>query len=66
MLRKLGKTMSLVAALGGAVLCAVSGASRLVGQYSISYYDVMTLFITGVGLMVFSILIEVHLASLTK
>lgn len=50
-----------VVAVVGAGVCAVAGVSRLLGSYHALGYEAMTLFIGGMGLMVFAALVKVHL-----
>lgn len=51
---------NIVAAIG-VVICAVAGLSRLLGSYHVIGYEAMTLFIGGISLMVFSVLIKLHI-----
>ena len=50
-----------VSAVLGIAVCAITGIARVTG-YSFFYgYDLMTLFIVGVALMVFAILAKVEM-----
>lgn len=48
------------AALLGILICAGSGLARLSGLYYISGHQVTTIFIVGVGLMVFACLAKLE------
>jgi len=50
-----------IAALLGMAACAASGAFRLTGAYIVAGLELGTLFILGVGLMVFACLTKLHL-----
>jgi type IV secretory pathway VirB2 component (pilin) len=56
----LGIVANIVAAIG-VVVCAVAGFSRLLGSYHVLGYQAMTLFIGGISLMVFAVLIKLHI-----
>ena len=56
----LGIVANIVAAIG-VVVCAVSGFSRLLGSYHVLGYQAMTLFIGGISLMVFAMLVKLHI-----
>jgi type IV secretory pathway VirB2 component (pilin) len=56
----LGIVANIVAAIG-VVVCAVAGFSRLLGSYDVLGYQAMTLFIGGISLMVFAVLIKLHI-----
>jgi len=56
----LGIVANIVAAIG-VVVCAVAGFSRLLGSYHVFGYQAMTLFIGGISLMVFAVLIKLHI-----
>jgi hypothetical protein len=49
------------AAVVGILLCAVTGAARILGVYYLVGVGTMTLFTVGVGLMVFACLAKLHL-----
>ena len=66
MFRALANRLSAVAGLMGIVLCLVGVGGRVLGHYSIAHFDVMTLFIVGTGLMVFSIYVKLFLVSESK
>lgn len=51
------------AALLGMALCTVSGIVRLSGVYTLAGVELRTLFLLGVGLMVFACLAKIHLLS---
>jgi hypothetical protein len=50
-----------IAGLLGILLCAISGAGRLSGAYLLAGLEAGTLFLLGVGLMVFACLTKLHL-----
>jgi hypothetical protein len=50
-----------VAAVGGALLCVVSGAARLLGYYDVVGVDAIALFTVGIGAMVYACLAKLHL-----
>ena len=56
----LGLVANIVASIG-VVVCAVAGFSRLLGSYHVLGYEAMTLFIGGISLMVFAMLIKLHI-----
>lgn len=56
----LGIIANIVATIG-VVICAVSGLTRLLGSYHVLGYEALTLFIGGISLMVFSMLIKLHI-----
>lgn len=49
------------AALLGMLLCGISGTARLGGAYILAGIELGTLFLAGVGLMVFACLTKLHL-----
>ena len=49
-----------IAALVGIALCAISGLARLAGQYHLAGFENTTLFLAGVGLMVFACLLKLQ------
>ena len=49
------------AAVVGILLCAVTGAARILGVYYLIGVGTMTLFTVGIGLMVFACLAKLHL-----
>ena len=51
------------AALVGILLCAISGMARLAGAFRLAGYESTTLFMVGIGLMVFACLIKVDALS---
>lgn len=53
-----------VAGVIGIILCLVSGGARVLGRYYLFEYEIMTLFVGGIGLMVFACLAKIHLYSL--
>lgn len=50
-----------VVAVIGILLCFFAGMARLVGSYELFGYEAMTLFIGGIALMVFAVLIKLHI-----
>ena len=54
------------AALVGIALCALAGAVRLGGSYWVLSMDAMTVFVGGIGLMVFACLAKLHLLQLQR
>jgi len=49
------------AAILGVVLCAVTGAARLLGHYEMAGVGTVALFTVGIGMMVFACLAKLHL-----
>ncbi|HEY5718616.1 MAG TPA: hypothetical protein VIS52_08990 [Motiliproteus sp.] len=49
------------AAVVGVLLCAVAGLARLGGSYTLLSMDAMTVFVGGMGLMLFACLAKLHL-----
>lgn len=52
----------LIAVLG-IVLCIVAGALRLAGNYHVAGFEILTLFIIGIGAMQVAVLMKLHLQS---
>ena len=52
--------MGNLAGIVGGVLCFFAGMVRLVGQYQLLGYEVRTLFLGGIALMVMACLIKLH------
>ncbi|MBL8223820.1 MAG: hypothetical protein JNM50_00705 [Chromatiales bacterium] len=50
-----------VAGIAGAVLCAITGAGRLLGYYDVGGLGLITIFLAGIGLMVFACLLKLQL-----
>ena len=50
-----------VAAIGGILVCGLSGAMRVFGINEIAGFGTMALFTVGIGMMVFACLVKVHL-----
>jgi hypothetical protein len=62
MMNQLIRWIGDAAAVAGIVLCAVAGVFRLAGSYyALGGIEVVTLFLLGVGLMVFACLSKLHL-----
>jgi len=57
-----------IAGITGALLCAISGLTRIFGNFYLAGYESTTLFSVGTGLMVFACLmkLETILATGTK
>lgn len=49
-----------VAGLGGVTICAVAGIARIVGFIHLGGFELMTLFIGGMGLMLGACLAKLH------
>jgi len=56
MIRYLG----IVSAILGVAVCLLSGLARLLGYYIIAEYELTTLFIVGVGMMVFACVLKLY------
>ena len=52
-----------IVAIVGILVCALAGASRLHGMYTIFGFEAMTLFVGGTALMVFATLMKLHIIS---
>jgi hypothetical protein len=50
-----------VAAVVGILLCALTGAARLLGTYQLLGIGTNMLFMAGIGIMVFACLAKLHL-----
>lgn len=50
-----------VAAVIGLLMCLVSGAVRLMGDFHLSGYSAMTIYLTGTGFMVLACLAKVEI-----
>lgn len=53
--------VSNVAGIAGALLCAITGAGRLLGYYDVGGLGLITIFLAGTGLMVFACLLKLQL-----
>jgi hypothetical protein len=51
--------------IAGAAVCAVAGVSRVAGSYHAFGFEAMTLFVGGMGLMVFAGLVKLHVIKAT-
>jgi hypothetical protein len=49
-----------VAAVAGVIVCLVAGGARLAGHYHVGHFEAMTLFMGGIGLMVFACLAKLQ------
>ena len=49
-----------LAGVAGVVLCLFAGMVRLLGNYNILGYEVRTLFLGGIALMVMACLVKLH------
>lgn len=49
-----------IAAVLGVVICLVAGAARLAGNFYVFDFEGNTLFMGGIGLMVFACLVKIH------
>lgn len=54
------RTISNYAAILGILLCLVAGITRVLGDYYLFDYSVVTIFDAGVALMVLACLIKLH------
>lgn len=52
-----------VVGLAGVLLTVVAGGARVAGHYYLGGFEVMTLFVGGMGLMLISSLAKLHLLS---
>ncbi len=57
---KLIELVGNITALVGLLICLVSGASRLLGNWQTGGYSNLTLFTVGIGLMVVACLAKLH------
>jgi hypothetical protein len=55
--------MGQAAGLAGVLVCLVAGLGRLTGVYRLANFEATTLFMLGVGLMVFACLVKLELLS---
>ena len=60
-MRKLLGTVASVAGLVGALVCLLAGISRVTGGFHLGGFESMTVFIGGIGLMVFSVVLKLEL-----
>jgi hypothetical protein len=49
-----------VSGVTGALLCAVAGVNRVLGDHYVAGYEATTLFSVGTGLMVFACLLKLE------
>ena len=54
------------AGLVGVLICLIAGLARLTGVYHVAAFQATTLFMVGVGLMVFACLVKLELLSRGK
>lgn len=66
MLNKIIVFLSNITALLGILFCFASGIMRILGNYYFMHFDIMTVFVAGLGLMVFSVLLEMRLLRMYK
>ena len=57
------KSAGALLAIVGVLVCLAAGALRLMGHSSLAGYEPMTLFITGIGLMVAACVVKLYLPS---
>ena len=60
---KMINALSYLAALVGILVCSIAGIARLAGYYRLSGYETLTLFIAGVGIMVFASMLKLEVIS---
>ena len=58
---KLFEIAAVITGLLGAVVCLLAAISRVSGNFLIANFESMTLFVGGIGLMVFSALLKLEL-----
>jgi len=56
----LTRYLGLASAVIGALLCAVAGVARLMGGYFVANFEATTLFMVGIGLMVFACTLKLY------
>lgn len=49
-----------IVALAGVLLTAAAGAARILGLYHLGGFEVMTLFVGGMGLMLIGCVVKLH------
>lgn len=54
------ETIGNIAAVVGILLCGLAGLARLTGSFNLMDFDPITIFIGGVGIMVFAVLAKVE------
>jgi hypothetical protein len=59
-MQKLLETAALVTGLLGAIVCLVAGIYRISGSFHLANFEAMSLFVGGVGLMIFSALLKLE------
>ena len=60
-MRKLLGTVASIAGLLGALICLLAGISRVTGGFHLGDFEAMTIFVGGIGLMVFSAVLKLEL-----
>ena len=60
-MRKLLGTAASVAGLLGALVSLLAGISRVTGGFHLGGFESMTVFVGGIGLMVFSVVLKLEL-----
>jgi hypothetical protein len=51
------------ASYAGVLICLLTGAARLAGQYALGGYSIQSMFVFGMGLMIFACLAKLHILS---
>jgi hypothetical protein len=49
-----------LASYGGVAVCLAAGVARLLGYYGVSGYSVQSIFVLGMGAMLFACLAKLH------
>ena len=60
-MRKFLGTAASIAGLLGALICLLAGISRVTGGFHLGDFESMTVFVGGIGLMVFSAILKLEL-----
>ena len=60
---KLISVVGNLAAIIGLLMCLISGAVRLMGDFHLAGYSAMTIFLTGTGFMVLACLAKLEILS---
>jgi hypothetical protein len=60
-MQKILETAAIVTGLLGAIICLVAGIYRITGSFHLANFESMSLFVGGMGLMVFSALLKLQL-----
>lgn len=60
-MKALTNWLSILSGISGALLCLAAGISRLTGAFHLGGFEASTLFLGGIGLMVFAGLLKLQL-----